>query len=151
MKKFEFEIVDNKWLEIADFTWSIDDINAIYIDKTNNTTFLYPEHGIYIETDSETDLLYYRTDDEIKISNAFKKLVSSLQAINPNFKNFFPACFNIANVKNVNWKKIFFMYKVDLEFKNNDHQFNHHFITNKKNLKKFIEEYNTLSENNLEL
>ena len=34
MKNLDFNIVDNKRLDVLDFTWDIDTIKAIYIDKS---------------------------------------------------------------------------------------------------------------------
>ena len=64
-KDLEFSIADG-CLYVSDYTWHINRINAVYIahscmDKT--------KYAIRIATDMEVDELYYRTDDELKITS----------------------------------------------------------------------------------
>lgn len=143
-KELEFKITGNKILNIADFDWHIKDINAIYISKTNNANWLYPELGIYIETDFDTVELYYKTTDEIKISNAYKSLVTAISNVDQNFKIFFPVCLNINNVKHIKTKKMAVVgYEAILTFNENEHKI----VASKKRIEELICEHNQLHEN----
>ena len=147
MKELEFEIVDNKRLDVIDFSWYLDDINSIYIAKTNNANYLYPELGIFIETDFETDMLYYKTDDEIKISREYKKLIAEIKAVNPNFKMIFPDCYNLKNVKSLKYRKGIFYHKVLLNFKNKSIEV----MSTKKKIEELLKDYNQLQDNNINI
>ena len=52
-KELEFNINGNI-LEISDFTWWIDKINAIYVDQK---PVMRNDFSIFIETDNETDIM----------------------------------------------------------------------------------------------
>lgn len=98
MKDFEFNIVDNKVLDVLDYSWYIRDINAIYISRSKWNEHIAPTYAIYILTNSDLVELYYRTDDEIKISNRFKELSSAIKQANPNFEMCFPYCVNLDKI-----------------------------------------------------
>ena len=122
MSEFNFNIYQDKILEIADMSWLINDINLIYISKTNNANWLYPELGIYIETDFDTVELYYKTTDEIKISKAYNSLISAISNINQNFKSFFPECFNLEKVKQNKCKNQLLGCQVILTFREKEYK-----------------------------
>jgi len=103
-KELEFNINGNL-LEISDFTWLINKINAIYISRSQ--TYDYKEcFAIFIQTDNEVDRLYYLSKNIKAISKQFKKLCSDLKEVNPNFKIHGPRCFNFANIKNIESSEI---------------------------------------------
>ena len=144
MKELEFNIVNNNILEVADMTWWIDGINSIYISKTNEANWLYPEWGIFIDTDCDTVQLYYKTADEIKITNVYKSLINAIMKVYPNFKMFFPNCFNLKNVKHIKSKKMALVgYEATLTFNEKEYKI----VAGKKSIEKLIEEHNQLQEN----
>ena len=83
MNKLEFNIVDNQRLDVLDFSWYISEINAIYISRSKWDSKINPNYAIYILSNSDLVELYYKTNDEIKISNCFKDLCSAIKEINP--------------------------------------------------------------------
>ena len=70
-KKLEFEIIDNKILNVLDFDWYINKIKTIYIDKSFMDSSKY---SIYVSTGDETDKLYFETSN-LKIINRIFSIV----------------------------------------------------------------------------
>ena len=111
-KHLQFEIIDNKILNVLDFDWYINDIEMINISHSEIEKNKY---AIYLSTSWETAELYFRTSDELLIKNEFKKLCSELNKVNQNFKEYFPRCFNFEKIKQVK-KSGLLSHKIELIF-----------------------------------
>ncbi|MBR4998265.1 MAG: hypothetical protein IKY10_00140 [Clostridia bacterium] len=135
MKKLEFNIVDNKRLDVLDFSWYISEINAIYISHSKWNSKINPNYAIYILSNSDLVELYYKTNDEIKISNCFKDLCSAIKEVNPNFEMCFPYCVNTNKIIDFDFNKNILTGEIKVVFDGAEIEIK----TIKKNAKKFIE------------
>jgi len=135
MNKLEFNIVDNQRLDVLDFSWYISEINAIYISRSKWDSKINPNYAIYILSNSDLVELYYKTNDEIKISNCFKDLCSAIKEINPNFEMCFPYCVNMEQVKDIDYSKGIVLGEFKINFESDEIEFR----TSKKYAKQFIE------------
>ena len=84
-RELEFEIVDNKILNVLDYDWFIDQIDAVYV--RHSEIGRKSDYAIYIQQGSEIVELYYRTNNEMMIASEYKKLCASLKEVNPMFDN----------------------------------------------------------------
>lgn len=137
MKKLEFNIVDNKRLDVLDFSWYIDTIKAIYISRSQFNSALDPNYAIYVKTNFDLVELYYRTGDEIAISNQFKELCSAIKESNPNFEMCFPYLVNMEHVKVVDYTKNTLSGKIKIGFDEDELEI----VTSKKFAKQFVEKF----------
>jgi len=145
MKDLEFSIVDKKILEVSDFSWYIDLINAIYIARNSCCeSILMPNYSIFIKSKFDLVELYYKSSDEIKISNEFKKLCNAIKEVNPNFEMCFPYCFNMKNVKDIDFSNHLISGDIKISFENDEINLR----TSKKFARQFAEK---LDENNTAL
>ena len=104
MKNLEFNIIENKYLEVADFTWLIKRIDAIYISRSNMNR--KNEYAIFVQSSDEIVELYYRTEDELKISKHFNILSKAIMETEHGF-NYAggAALINYNNVKSIEFDK----------------------------------------------
>ena len=118
-RELEFEIIDNKILNVLDFDWFIDRIDAVYLH--NSEMGAKSEYAIFIQQDSEIIELYFRSRDEMIIAREYKKLCNALREVNPMFDNSieFPVLINFANLKQVEYQKSCLQSVVNLKFNNN--------------------------------
>ncbi len=112
-KGLKFEVNDNKILNVADLHCEIDNINAIYISRNSIERGKY---SIIVVINNEANELYFKTDDELKIASEFKRICSAISEINPNFKTYFPYCFNFEKVKDIQGDKKILTNLVRLTF-----------------------------------
>ena len=99
MKSLEFKILNNEFLEVEDFTWWLKRIDAIYITRSEMEKHKF---AIRVQQGKEIVELYYRTDDEIKISNAFNRLAEAIAEAQPVFDMAgFSALINYNNVQDI--------------------------------------------------
>lgn len=150
-KELEFEINDNI-LSVADFDWIIDRINLLYID---NKPINRNELSIFIETSNETDMLYFSSSHFKVIMKEFTKLCSALNDVNGNFAICGSKCFNLKNIKDIEYIKYFNAlepcYFVQIKFITGN-VFEWDFLTEEK-LKILLSNYNKFKEidNNVDL
>ena len=137
MHEIEYKIVNGKRLDVLDFSWFINTIDAIYVAKCR-TSKLQPLYAIYVQSHSELVELYYKTDDELEIKYCFEKLCKELKEVNPNFKEYFPYCINLENVMCVEMETSLLHGKAVVSFKESELVM----ATSKKNLKKFVNDVN---------
>ncbi len=147
-KELEFEIVDNKILNVLDFDWFIDKINMIYIAPSLMDDKKY---SIYLATSNEIDKLYYESK---KLEDVFKQfciLCTSLSEVNPSFKMHGHRCFNFKNIDKIQYHKKLILnmalgYSMRIIFNNS------HFLeldTSKNEIKSYIYELeNTKKQDN---
>ena len=138
-KELEFEITNNKVLTVSDFDWFIDRIDAVYV--RNSEIGKKCEYAIYIQQGSEIVELYFRSPDEMIITQEYNKLCTALKEINPLFDNSvqFPVLINYANLKNIEYQKKWFESVVKLKF--NDYHLN--VYGSKKTYDRILEKLNT--------
>ncbi len=145
-KELEFEIIDNKILNVLDFDWFIDKIDAIYVRHTEIGRRC--EYSIFIQQGSEIVELYLRTQDEISIAREYKKLCNAIKEVNPMFDNSVEpfVLINYANLKQVEGdkNKRFLEYFISLQFKNSKLLIN----GSKKKQDAIIDKLNEMKENN---
>jgi len=119
MKQLEFNIVNNKYLEVLDFTWWIKRIDAIYISHSEMGK--KGEYALFIQQGDEVVELYYRTKDELKISAEFKRLSDSLMQVSKGFKNVgISTLLNFNNVTDIKLKKGLFSNLIITKFKDGE-------------------------------
>lgn len=135
MEKLDFNVIDNQRLDVLDFSWYIKEIEAIYISRSRWNSKINPTYAIYILTNSDLVELYYRTNDEIKISNRFKELCSAVQQANPNFEMCFPYCVNAEKIIDFEYNKKLLTGEIKVVFDGAEIEMK----TIKKNAKKFIQ------------
>ncbi len=135
MEKLEFNVVDNKILDVADFSWCINTIEALYVAHSRTNSALMPSYAIYIKSKFDLVELYYRTGDEILIVNSFKELCAAIKEANPNFEMCFPYCLNMEQVKDIDYSKGVLLGDFKIYFENDEIGFR----TSKKYAKQFIE------------
>ena len=118
-KELEFEIIDNRILNVLDFDWFIDGIDAIYVRQSEMS--LGCEYAIFIQQRSEIVELYFRTFDEILISREYQKLCDAIKAVRPSFDNSaeYFVLINYTNLKDVKLTNHLTPI-INLEFKNNN-------------------------------
>lgn len=116
-KELEFNINGNI-LEISDFTWWIDKINAIYVDQK---PVMRNDFSIFIETDNETDMLYFTSSNFKKIMKEFTNLCNGINEENGSFGICGSKCFNFNNIQDIQYVKYFNAnepcYFVQIKFK----------------------------------
>lgn len=147
MKGLEFNIVNNNRLDVLDFSWHLNTINAIYISQSRWTSKIKPQYAIYIQSNLDLIELYYRTDDELDISNRFRELCEAIEMVNPNFKTYFPYCLNIENVKDFSYEKAKFRYNIIIDFDGEDFMFK----MSTKNLNRMLNDLNQNKDGNIGL
>lgn len=118
-KELEFEIVDNKILNVLDYDWFIDRIDAVYV--RHSEIGRKSDYAIYIQQGSEIVELYYRTNNEMMVAREYKKLCASLKEVNPMFDNSVETfvLINYANLEQVEYQKSCLQSVVNLKFNNN--------------------------------
>lgn len=84
-KELEFEIINNRILNVADFDWIIDCIDVIYLRHSE----VGPScaYAIFIQQGSEIVELYFKTSDEMLIAREYQKLCDAIKAVRPSFDN----------------------------------------------------------------
>ena len=118
MKQLNFNILDNKYLEVADFTWYIKRIDAIYI---SHTAMGYKgEYAIFVQSGSEIVELYYRTIDEVEIYKAFESLCKALIQAKLGFDRAGAALINYNNVISIKFDKGLLSSKIITKFNENE-------------------------------
>lgn len=116
MKSLEFNILDNKYLEVVDCVWWLKRIDAIYITKSAMEKNRF---AICVQQSGETIELYFRTTDEIKITKEFNNLCNAIMQVNTNFdKADISALINYANVTNIKFEKGLLSSKIIIKFDN---------------------------------
>ena len=144
-KELEFEIIDNKILNVLDFDWCIKDIEIKYISHSYMDKSQYT---ICVSTGWETSELYYKTRDEIVIANRFEKLCQELNKVNPNFKMYFPRCFNMTKIKDIKQSKNLLSNRINIEFKSGESV---EFKATKSTAKKLFTDKELIDNVNVEL
>lgn len=143
-KELEFEIIDNKILNVLDYDWFVDRIDVIYV--RHSETGKKCDYAIYIQQGSEIVELYLRTPDELLIAREFKKLCNAIKEINPMFDNSVEpfVLINYSNLKNVSGSKNkrLFEYIIKLQFENNYLNI----AGSEKKLNRFIDKFHEINE-----
>ena len=116
MKNLEFNILNNEYLEVADYVWWLKRIDAIYITRSEMEKHKFT---ICVQQGKEIIELYYRTDDEVKISNAFIRLSDAVKEAQSGFDiTGFSALINYNNVKNIELSNGILNSKIVIKFEN---------------------------------
>ena len=144
-KELEFQIIDNKILNVLDFDWYLRDIEMIYI---GHSCMDKSQYIICISTGWETSELYFKTQDELVIANQFNKLCEEIGKANPNFNIYFPRCFNTAKIKDIKQNKGLLSNKINVEFKSGESV---EFKTTKSTAKKLFADKESVENLNVEL
>ena len=118
MKNIEFNILENKFLEVADDVWWLKRIDAIYITKSEMEKHKF---AICIQQSNEIVELYFRTSDEMQISNAFMRIAEAIKEVQPGFERAgFSALINYNNVKNIKFLNGVLNSKIKTKFENSE-------------------------------
>lgn len=116
MNKFEFNILENKFLEVSDGVWWLKRIDAIYISRSELEKHKF---AIRIQQSNEIVELYFRTNDEMQISNAFMHLAEAIKEVQPSFERVgFSALINYNNVRNIEFSNGVLNSKIIVKFEN---------------------------------